>query len=989
MTISPAELQTASGTKTLVLVSHTHWDREWYLTFQQFRFKLVRLIDRLLEILDTTPDYAYFMLDGQTIVLEDYLEIRPERAADLKRHIMSGRLLVGPWYILPDQFLVSGEAHIQNMLRGQKIAAEFGGSMKVGYVPDPFGHISQMPQILRGSGIDSAVFWRGVGPKIHQIEFIWEAPDGSVVDAIHLPNGYSTGLAFNAGPDAAVRQVEATRPFLIDRAASGYVLFMNGDDHVEPSAALPQTIQTVKERLAAKGQNYEFLHSTLPQYFEMVRATGVYKRPETPRHRGEFRDPQLAHMLPGVLSARMWIKQWNSKIENLLEREVGPLLAWGWSLPSNLPAVDYDPASLRGYYELAWKYLLQNHPHDSICGCSVDQVHEEMKTRFAWAEQIGTNLKKEGQRRLAQNLNTSEIIKQVGGDERAVPVVIFNAISVSRSEIAVAPVVTKEALEDFVVVNDDGTLLPYKVVQSEKELLFSMDIPASALQGMAAQGGDEGRIMDYTMSEVRFDKHLSRPGIIEVEVMAVYQSATPTSPKLMADTMVEIEKYIADGAETFRLRAYRQQTADVAFLAKDVPACGYKTFVVRPRQAGEPKPQEMKTESIKTAAQSIENEFYEVSVDPKGGYFIVYDKETGLTYSGLNQFRDGADAGDEYNYSPPPQDRVIDGLFSEPQVIVRKSKLEQSIEVNSALEIPYSLDENRTGRQDSKALCPLTTVASLTPGLKRIDFETSFLNKSEDHRLQVLFPAPFATQTSEAEQAFDVVVRPVEIPTFDEKWKEDPMPQAAMKSFVSISDQERTYGLTLMARGLPEYEVLPATEERGAAIALTLLRCVGWLSRDDMKTRRGHAGPGVPTPGAQEQGQHYFHYALMPHKGDWQQAGAQQLAHAFNHPLSGVAAGNQVGALPAQDSFVQVEPRSVALSTIKRSEDEQAVIVRLWNPSDANIPAAKVKFYRKPVSLRLCNLLESPTSPELSADSEDWFNFELGGHKIVTFRVEF
>ncbi|MEI6045183.1 MAG: glycoside hydrolase family 38 C-terminal domain-containing protein [Chloroflexota bacterium] len=989
MTTSPTKSPIDTATKTLVLISHTHWDREWYLPFQQFRFKLVHLIDRLLTILETTPEYAYFMLDGQTIILEDYLEIRPEREADLKRHISSGRLLVGPWYILTDQFLVSGEAHIQNLLRGLKLASQFGEPMKVGYIPDPFGHISQMPQILRGFDLDSAVFWRGIGPEITQLEFVWEASDGSAVDAVHLPNGYNSGLAFNAGPEVAQRQVERVQRSLIDRAASGYVLLMNGDDHVEPTGALPQTIRAVQEKLTEKKQPFEFIHGTLPQYLELLRGTGVYERSETPHHRGEFRSSQLAHLLPGVLSARMWIKQQNSKLEHLLEREVGPLLAWGWSLPSTLPTSDYDPASLRSYYQTAWKYLLQNQPHDSICGCSIDQVHEEMKTRFAAVEQIADNLKREGQRRIATNLDTKSLLEEVGGDARAIPVVIFNSVPVSRSEIAVAPIVTKEALEDFVIVDSDGGFLPYKVVEQKRELLFSMDIPASALQGMAAQGGDDGRIMDYTMGEVKFDRHFSRPKIVEVDVLAVYQSATPTDPRLMSETMSEVEKYLTDGAETFRLRVFRQEAADVAFLAKDVPPCGYKTFVIRPRQPGEPKPNETKQESVKGAPESIENEFYEVSVDPKGGYFIIFDKETGLTYTELNRFRDGADAGDEYNYAPPPEDRLVEELFTAPQIIVRKSALEQSIEVNTALEIPYGLTEDRKGRQRANALCPLTSVASLTPGLKRVDFETAFTNHAEDHRLQVLFPAPFATSHSEAEQAFDVVVRPVALPAFNDKWLEHPVPQAPMKSFVSISDAERKYGLSLMARGLPEYEILPATEERGATIALTLLRSVGWLSRDDLKVRKGHAGPGIATPGAQCQGDYFFHYALMPHRGDWLEAGTQQLAHAFEQPLSGIPAIGQVGGLPSQASFIELLPKGIALSTIKQSEDGQAVIVRVWNPSDIAVSGAKARFYRQPNSVQLTNLLEIPVSTPLEADTEGWFSFGLDPHKIVTLRIEF
>src|SRR3970282_515037 len=148
--------------RPLHLVSHTHWDREWYLTFQQFRLKLVHLIDNLLALLDADPDFRHFMLDGQTIVLDDYLLMRPERAVAIRAHVQNGRLLIGPWHILPDEFLVSPEATIRNLLQGERTARQFGPKMMVGYTPDPFGHIGQLTQILRGFGIEMAVLQRGL-----------------------------------------------------------------------------------------------------------------------------------------------------------------------------------------------------------------------------------------------------------------------------------------------------------------------------------------------------------------------------------------------------------------------------------------------------------------------------------------------------------------------------------------------------------------------------------------------------------------------------------------------------------------------------------------------------------------------------------------------------------------------------------------------------------------------------------------------------------
>ena len=186
----------AAGTSPvhLVVVPHTHWDREWYQPFQEFRHRLVRLTDRLLALLERDPAFTHFHFDGQTIVLEDYLEIRPENRARLRRLIRQGRVAVGPWYVLPDEFLVSGESIIRNLRIGHRLAGEFGRPLQLGYLPDQFGHIEQMPQLLNGFGIDSAVVWRGVGADVDRSEFLWEAPDGSRLFTVYLPRaGYARG----------------------------------------------------------------------------------------------------------------------------------------------------------------------------------------------------------------------------------------------------------------------------------------------------------------------------------------------------------------------------------------------------------------------------------------------------------------------------------------------------------------------------------------------------------------------------------------------------------------------------------------------------------------------------------------------------------------------------------------------------------------------------------------------------------------------------
>jgi alpha-mannosidase len=218
--------------QTLFIVSHTHWDREWYEPFQVFRARLVRCIDQLLAIFETDSDYQYFMLDGQTIVLEDYLEVRPEREQILRDLVIAGKLDIGPWYILPDEFLVSGEALIRNLQRGIRLARDFGNTMKAGYIPDPFGHISQMPQILRGFDLNTAILRRGLADE--PTELWWQAPDGTRVLLCYLRNSYDNLAFVPRDPAGFIEALEEQRASLTPHTLTENLLLMNGTDHMEP-----------------------------------------------------------------------------------------------------------------------------------------------------------------------------------------------------------------------------------------------------------------------------------------------------------------------------------------------------------------------------------------------------------------------------------------------------------------------------------------------------------------------------------------------------------------------------------------------------------------------------------------------------------------------------------------------------------------------------------------------------------------------------------
>jgi len=227
--------------RRVAIVPHTHWDREWYEPFQTFRLSLVELLDALLPLMESDPSYARFLLDGQMAVVDDYLEVRPEAEDRIRALAASGRLTMGPWYILMDEFLVSGETIVRNLQLGLARGARFAGAMAVGYLPDMFGHIAQMPQILRQAGLEHAVVWRGVPSAISSTGFWWEAPDGSTVRAEYLPVGYGNAAALPEDGKGLVRRAE-DHEVEVGQFLIGPMLMMNGSDHLRPQPALGRAV---------------------------------------------------------------------------------------------------------------------------------------------------------------------------------------------------------------------------------------------------------------------------------------------------------------------------------------------------------------------------------------------------------------------------------------------------------------------------------------------------------------------------------------------------------------------------------------------------------------------------------------------------------------------------------------------------------------------------------------------------------------------------
>ena len=868
------------------VISHTHWDREWFLPFSGFRNKLVKAIDRLFVILERNPSYI-FHLDGQVIPLEDYLEVKPTKESLLRKYVQERRLIIGPWYVMPDEFLVSPESLYRNLKLGMSYGHRFGPVMKVGYLPDPFGHIRQMWQILNKFGIESAVIWRGMpgAPETIRNEVYLTSPDGSKVLGAYLPHGYTNARALgtsnrlsswlcqrlmpllkrltypgmspnglrdyiyyfvhylaafkithliDAIEDGALRsqvvsvQGEALKGF----ATTNHLLFLNGGDHQYPREDITRAIAEANR----ENPSFHLQPDTMENYFSAIRQG----QDDWPVISAELRSSHYAPVLSGVLSSRMYIKQANHRVEDLLEK---------WSYPwASLAHVTANQAYPQATLEEASQWLLKNHPHDSICGTSVGQVYRDMMARFKKARSLADEVLQNSLEAIAKTVDTSSI----DSDEHGL--LVFNSSGWVRTEVV----------------------------------------------GFTPESND----VDNQLTARDSDSNLIKSQA-----------------------------------------SWHQHQHKTLLLAEDIPPLGYKLFRLKTGLTLQPAALPIGTE------QTLENEHLVVKIEEDGSFRLTH-KPSGQNFGPLGYFEDSGDSGDTYNYAPPDEDRVITSRGGKARVsLVENGPVQATARVDLTLLLPKKLDIRAKRRVQQKVAYNITSLITLRAGSPVVNIRTELDNKAKDHRLRILFPTGIKTNVCNADGHWDVIERPiVPEPELDKKTievtgkvfnllsgEESPSLTHPQRRFIDVSDG--IIGLAAINNGLPEYEVKNDTER---TIALTLLRCIGWLSRTSVGTRRGFAGPILRVSDAQCLGRHTFEYALMPHLGNWEQSLVYMEAENHNVPCRVLQISAPGGSMPPVHSFVSVSPPCLVLSSLESSKNGN-LLIRLYNISHKPV-TGEIKF---------------------------------------------
>ncbi len=875
------------------VVSYTHWDREFRFDFETTHSWLIRLMDNLLEILRAKPEFQHYTIDGQVGLVDDYLEARPEKEDEIRRLTADGRLMLGPWYSLPDSSSIHGESLVRNLMTGLRRSRELGGAMEVGYNVFSFGQIAQLPQVYAGFGIDFIFFYKHMDRRRSRYdEFHWEAPDGTTAFASRLgsqarwnfffagqvpivydkdpfhkdwryvwgelgktfhfcePDTFST-FHFVTDPETTFhpKNVKAgfdrTLETVKGTAVPEHLLFFDGTDFTEPHPMIPEIIAAANQAYAGE---HEVVHSTLPQYAAALRPL-LAKLP-IDRVRGEMKDGPIGAIHTDVCSLHAEIKRANGQAENALFRAAEPFAAAAWLRGADYPGHRVAKAT---------RLLFHSQAHDSLHGVGPAPMVADIQSRLLQARVIADAVTETSLHALAAQIDTASV------RDGKVFVTVFNPAAFARTEVVEALVeVPREIPVDQLTLQDDQ----------------GREIPSHVLA-------------------------------VEETKAGLYHPRSRNMP--------------------FYVTRFR-----VVFEAADVPALGYKTFVARwTERSLYPYPHEdwdqlrVPYESVATGPRSAENEQIKLTI-ADDGTLEIFHKETGRTFRGLNSFLDNGEGGNLYFHRPPSFDRTISsaGLPAEISRTL-SSPLMARFEVRTVLRVPAQYEKSAQRRSAAEVELPIVSTITVRRGTARVDIETTVDNRAKDHFLRACFPTGIAAERTVAGGVFDVNTYPTAV-SRDGQYRGQDLPRRQQHLFMDLSDAKG--GLAILNDTLRDYEVLDAA--RGV-IAHSLLR--GSPLRIPVDNRLWMEYPGDES--AQSLGLHTIRYSLLPHAGDWTGAELPRHAVANAAPMRVAQIGPQKGTLPTTHGFLTLGGRNLVLSAVKKAQDRDSLIVRFFNPTDQAVEA--------------------------------------------------
>ena len=896
---SDGEDNASTGTRDEVVhvIAHTHWDREWYLPAGRFRQRLAALID---ELLDSSDDTGPFLLDGQAVILDDYAQVRPDRIAELHSALRTGRLEAGPWYVLADELIPSGEALVRNLFAGRRTLRRAGAEPPpVLYSPDAFGHAAALPLIARGFGFELAVVWRGYGSARWPAGDTarWESADGSSVTLFHLPaDGYEFGSNLPAEATAARERWRAMHRVLAPRSRTGILLVQNGADHHARQSDFAEAVTA----LGAAAAPLRVERVTLREFAHEVVSRARALTPPTVR--GELRDSYgYTWTLQGTFAARARQKRRNAIAERLLVRDAEPWAAL---------AARAGGTSRRDLVNAAWRSVLRSHPHDTLCGCSIDDVARAMEARLDDALAQGAGIRDDA------------VLDLIGHD-------------------AVAARTAKSSWRSLMLVRNRAARARGGVAELEIES-FLADVSV----GPGSAPPDRVR-------------HVVAPRLLHGDVPVQLLATRRTNRR------IESPRHYPDNDLVEARRV-------IAWIP---PVPGYSVTPL-PLDEGPGRPL-MAEPSVLATSDSLDNGVLKVLLEADGTISVAA-ADGSWSIPRAVAIENVGDRGDLYTHSPFGPVRIEERFLR--ARLIHPGPLRGEIETRWRIVVPNAADRRVAGarRESGAGYVDVRLRLRLDAGAPFVRIVIDGVNGALGHRLRVRLRTGIANPRVWADAAFGVIERvPITVPE-EERARETPPTTAPLHRYVSLFDARR--GATVYSDGLAEYEADAAGD-----VAVTLVRAVGDLSRNDLPERPGHAGWPVATPEAQMPGAFAAELALLPHgpRSTETVDVIERNADDVLLPLTGTTLRSAIADYTATPGL-ELDGEGLAFSSAKDSEDGEWLVLRCVNLTDKRVNGAwRLPF--EPSEARLARLDETPLGAAALTGRE--VVFAAGPHAVVTLLV--
>lgn len=879
------------------VVTYTHWDREFRWEFERTRMRLVDCIDKLLDMMEAKPEFSSFLFDGQIALIEDYLEIRPENRKRIQALADANRVELGPWYTLADCAAIQGETLVRNLMAGIRASERYGKPLKCGYNVFSFGQIAQLPQIYDSFGIDSILFYKRMDPKRSKYhEFIWEAPDGTRV------------LSSRLGPEARWNFFFAAHvPIVYDR---------------DPWD---------KDWQYRWGDFGKVFHTADPGgygwFYDIL-------DPETGFHPEKIKDG-MTRVLKTV--------EGTAAPENVLFFE-------GTDFTEPHPLTPEIIAEIRKQY-----------------GEDFEIVHSRLGDYLADLHKI-----------LAERKGELDVVK---GPMRDGPVGhihtdVFSIHPELMQQHALVETLLLSRVEPFSAFAAIKGVEGYPVTYLEKawKLLFQSHVHDS-MHGLGPRTLGEGVLSRIKQAEVialglerraqqNITKEIDTSKVEGTEFFAAVQNFTAAPREGIVEAYFDLPRDMRtdhlvitdENGEPVRLQQMEKEETragiyhprsrnmpyyctrlHMCFEARNVPAMGYKTYQLKPVGKAEyPYPHEdwdaprIYADDLLCDSRTAENEHLRLQINTDGTFDLT-DKATGETYAGLNYFLDAGEIGNMWMSSEPFDAGIRDTRGQTAAISCRMhGPLQAVFDIRLDWKMPAEFDRVRKARSTEEVLCSITTTLTLHKGSKSLDIETTVRNTARDHYLKVCFPTDSKATRSQGEGSFTVDEFPVEPDRMGEL-RGHALARHPAQMWLDLADGKR--GLAVLLESPRDFEVLE--HDARNTIALGLLRCVPIRIPCDNRLWMDYPGD----ESAQSLGSYSFRYSLQPHGGDWKAQGLHQAALAMRNPLKACQFGKQTGTLPLSKSFLSLEGGNLVLSTVKKAEGRDSLIVRFWNPSEHDTTA--------------------------------------------------